>query len=363
MKTQSQKPLIIGIRSAGALLIVALSLALLTLAGCDGQKTKNSKGTQDKPQADSTLVKVVVADLKESPFEDWGSYSADLRGVEDATLNAPFQGGKVSSVKEVGTRFKAGDALCSIDGDKYGAALEAAKAQVEVTRGDLERATANVEKGSVGRSEIDRTNLAFQNSRVMLATAQRAYEDCQCQAPFDGILVSRNIEKHQSVAPGAPTVRVSRVDHLEAIIAIPETEAFSYVEGMKTDFRLLQHPEKAFEGRLTSLDRAVDAKSRTVTARIVVTNRDGSLKPGMVGRASILRHTFVKAIVVPSTALLRMQNGICAMVVENGIARQRKVIVGATTTDSSLITEGLREGDKLVVTGAFQVSDGTKVSF
>jgi membrane fusion protein (multidrug efflux system) len=344
--------------AAGALCIIACTATL----GCNGKDT-TKHGAAARHSADSAMVKVVVADINESPFEDWGNYSADLRGIEDANLIAPAQGGRVNSLKPVGTRFKAGDALCDIDGEKYGAALEAAKAQVEVAKGDLDRAKANVENGSVGRSELDKTNLSFQNARMSLATTKRAYEDCQCQAPFAGILVSRNIEKFQTVAPGVPTLRVSRVDHLEAVIAIPETEAFSYEEGMKTEFRLLQHPDQPFEGSLTSLDRAVDTKSRTVMARIVVNNHDGSLKPGMVGRARILRHKYAKAVVVPSAALLRMQNGISAMVVENGIARQRKVLVGATTTDSSLITEGLHQGDKLVVTGAFQVSDGTKVSY
>ena len=58
-----------------------------------------------------------------------------------------------------------------------------------------------------------------------------------------------------------------------------------------------------------------------------------------------------------------MQTGVSAMVVENGIARQRTVTVGATAEDSSLISEGLQVGDRLIVTGAFQVTDGTKVSF
>lgn len=350
------------IRGAYVALSAGLCL-LLTVAACDGQKTKKVQDAGAKQQTDSSLVKVVVADIQETAFDDWGSYSADLRGIEDANLIAPSQGGRVNSVKAVGTHFKAGDALCDIDGEKYGASLEAAKAQVEVSKGDLARAKANVENGSVGRAELDKANLSFQNGRMQLATAQRAYEDCRCQAPFDGVLVSRSIEKYQAVASGVFTVRISRVNELEAVIAIPETEAFSYEEGMKTEFRLLQHPERAFEGRLTSLDRAVDSKSRTVTARIVVMNHDGSLKPGMVGRASILRKSYKKAIVIPSTALLRLQNGISAMVVENGVARQRKVTVGASSTDSSLITDGLREGDKLVVTGGFQVSDGTKVSF
>jgi membrane fusion protein (multidrug efflux system) len=344
-------------------LSIGFLLMLFLMGARCGSEAKKTPGAAGKQPSDSAAVKVVVAEVNEAAFDDWGSYSADLRGIEDANLIAPAQGGRVNSLKPVGTRFKAGDALCDIDGDKYGAALEAARAQVAVTKGDLDRAKANVENGSIGKSALDGTNLAYQNSQMLLATAKRAYEDCHCQAPFDGIMVSRNIDKYQTVAPGVPTVRVSRVDQLEAVIAIPESEAFSYEEGMKTEFRLLQHPERAFEGRLSSLDRAVDSKSRTVMARIVVTNHDGMLRPGMVGRASILRHKYAKAIVVPSAALLRLQDGICAMVVENGVARQRKVSVGAANADSSLIKDGLRQGDKLVVTGAFQVSDGTRVSF
>jgi membrane fusion protein, multidrug efflux system len=351
-----------NVRGNKSTCIVFVMGAFLAIAGCGG-KGKKANEAAGRQHADTVAVKVVVADVKERPFEDWGSYSADLRGIEDAVLVAPYQGGRVAAIREVGTWFKAGESLCNIDGDKYGAALEAAKASVEVTKGDLERNKINVEKGSLGRSALDGSNLAYQNARMVLATAQRAYEDCQCQAPFDGVLVSRSIEKYQTITPGMPTLRVSRVDRLQAVIAIPETEAFGYEEGMKTEFRLLQHPDRIYEGRLSSRDQAVDAKSRTVTARITVTNRDGSLRPGMVGRASILRHNYTKAVVVPSAALVRLQNGISVMVVENGTARQRTVQTGATSGDSTLVTSGLISGDKLIVTGAFQVSDGTKVQY
>jgi membrane fusion protein, multidrug efflux system len=351
--------------------ICALSLmALSTTTGCgsagakEKQKSESDVNKKQNPKqtADSTSVKVVVADVNERVFEDWGSYSADLRGIEDAVLTAPYQGGRVNSVKAVGTYVRAGEGLCGIDNDKYEAAYEAAKAQVDMTKGDLDRATANVEKGSIGRSVLDGANLAYQNARMLLATAKRANEDCHCQAPFDGVLVSRTIEKYQIIAPGMPTVRLSRIDHLEAVIAIPESEAFSYQEGMKAQFRLLQRPETVFEGQLSSIDRVVDSKSRTVSARIQLANKTNILKPGMVGRVQVLRKTYRKAVVVPSSALLRLQNGVSAMIVENGIAHQRLVTVGATTADSILVTQGLKAGDKLVVTGGFMVSEGTKVS-
>jgi membrane fusion protein (multidrug efflux system) len=266
-------------------------------------------------------------------------------------------------VRAVGSHVAAGEPLCAIDSEKYEAALQAANAQVDVARGDLERAKANVEKGSLGRSALDGANLAFQNARMMQATAQRAYEESRCQAPFNGVLASRFIERYQTLGPGLPTVRLSRMDRLEAVIAIPESEAFSYTEGMKTEFHLLQDTSRVYAGTLTSLDRAVDAHSRTVSARLVVANTDGALRPGMVGRARILRHVYAKAIVVPSPALLRMQSGVSAMVVEGGVARQRTVSVGAASEDYTLVTQGLRPGDQLIVSGAFQVTDGTRVQF
>jgi RND family efflux transporter MFP subunit len=342
--------------TAGAL-VVFLSIAAVAYGA------KKTAKTADKKGADTTAIKVVVTDIQERAFQDWGSYSADLRGIDDVVLNAPAQGGKVESVKEVGTYVREGDALCNVDSEKYEVALDAAKAQVELTKGDLERVKVNVEKGSLGKSAIDGANLAFQNARMALVNATNSYEDCRCQAPFSGVLVSRSIEKYQTVAPGMPLVRIARIDQLQATIAIPEADAFKYEEGMKTEFRLLQNQDEMYEGTIKSIDRAVDPNSRTITARIVISNKDRSLKPGMVGRANILRRTYEKAIVIPSVALVRLQNEITVMIVERGLARQHIVTVGATAGDSTLVTSGLAIGDKLIITGAFQVSDGTRVTY
>lgn len=340
-----------------------IALTGLLLAMGSAACSRKGAGKGKTPSSDSASVKVVTAEVKEVPFEDWGSYSADLRGAEDAGLTAPFQGGRVNSVRAVGSKVNAGDALCDIDGERYEAALKAAEAQVEVAKGELERARINVEKGSLGRSALDGANLAFQNARMLLASARRAYEDSRCQAPFDGVLVSCSVEKYQTVTPGMPTVRVSRMDRFEAVVSIPETEAFSFTEGMKTEFRLVQDSTRVYQGRLKSIDRAVDSRSRTAMARIEIVSRDGKLRPGMVGRARILRRAYAKAVVIPHTALLHLQNGVAVMVAEQGVARQRRITAGASTPDGVLVTSGLKAGDRLIVSGAFQLSDGSRISF
>lgn len=348
----------------GKLAVVLFSIACVAtgIIACRAG-SKPGENNAKQPADSIAVVKVVVAQVNERPFDLWGSYSADLRGFEDANLSAPGQGGRVGSVRAVGTRVNKGDALCDIDSERYSIVLEAAVAQLTLAKGDLDRARINVENGSIGKAALDGANLAYQNARMLQVTARRAYEDCRCQAPFDGVIVSRTIEKYQTITPGMSTVRLSRLDRLEAVVAIPETEAFAYHEGMQTLFTLLQNPGVVFEGKLSSIDRSVDQKSRTVAAKVDITNKDGILKPGMVGRARILRESLDHAIVIPSTALLHLENGLAVMVAENGVARKRIVTPGSDVADSMLITDGLRQGDQLIVTGGFQLNDGTKVTY
>lgn len=337
-------------------------VALALLAGCGKKDEGHDKAEEGK--ADSTAtVRVVAAPLTVIPFEDWGNYSADLRGSDDATLAAPMQGGRVASVVEVGKAVKAGQALCDIESARYFAMLQAAKSAVEVAKGESDRQKVNVEKGFVGKAVLDQAELQFQQARVAMLQAQRAYEDSRCQAPFTGVLVSRLIERFQTVAPGAPTVRVAATTRLEAVVSIPESEARDFREGQTAVFNLIQDTANGFSGKLKSIDRAVEARNRTVMARIDIPNSGNVLRPGMVGKTKILRRKYDKAIVVPSNSVLRLQEGTMVVIVKDGKAMQVPVKLGPAAGENVVVESGLNEGDVLVTVGAFQVSTGTKVTY
>ncbi len=336
----------------------------LLIAGCGGKPGAGSEGGNAVPgeQSDSGSVRVVADTVKPMPFEDWGRYSADLRGIRDVTLTSG-QGGRVINVSEVGTRVKEGQGLCDIESEKYRAMYLQAQSALELAKGELERSKANIEKGYVGAAAKDKADLDFQSARVALLQSQMAYQDSRCQAPFSGVLVSRNIEKFQTVAPGQPTVRIAQTDKLEAIIAIPESESFDYRDGQTAEFSLIQDTTQVFQGKIRSIDKAVESRNRTVTARLEIENRDGKLRPGMVGRARILRAKLDSAIVVPSDAVLRLQEGPSVMVIREGRAVRVPIELGPATGKSVMIRSGLNAGDVLITSGAFQVTDGTLVSY
>jgi RND family efflux transporter MFP subunit len=339
-------------------LVVAASL----LAACGGKEdpSKIKKVTADTANAVSVVTDVVQA----RPFEDWGSYSADLRGADDAVLTAPSPGGgRVNKVTAVGSTVKKGQALCDIDSDLYAAQHKQAKAAVDLAKGELDRAKNNVKEGFVGEAVLDKAELDYQGARVALLQAQRAYENSRCQAPFDGVLVSRSIEQFQTAAPGTPTVRVAGLSRLEAVLSIPEGEALQYREGQIARFRLLQDGSRAFEGRISSLDRAVQSSNRVITARVQIPNPGNALRPGMIGKVNVLRARHEKALVVASQAVLRLQEGTVVMRVRDGKAERVPVVLGASQGDSVVIASGLSAGDRIITVGAFQVSEGTKVKF
>lgn len=342
---------------------LAAASMLLGLAACkkDEEKKEVSVEHVTKVTADSNVVvRVVVQKVQAIAFEDWSSYSADLRGGRDAVLSAGG-GGRVNSVAKIGKVVKAGEALCDIETDRYEAMLKQARSGMDLAKAEVDRMQNNVDKGFVGKTALDQANFAFQQARVGFLQARRAYEDSRCQAPFPGILASRYVEEFNTAPPGSPTVRIYALDHLEAVVAIPESESFGYREGQPAEFMDLS-TGKITKGRIKTIDRAVESKNRTVMARVELPGTN-TLKPGMVGRVRVLRQKLDKAIVIPSQAVLRLQNGTAVMVVKDNRASQVAVTLGSTTGDSVLVTSGLQDGDALITTGGFQVTDGTQVAF
>jgi membrane fusion protein (multidrug efflux system) len=352
MKTQYPQPL----------KLAALLAASLMIAACGGKK---EEGDAKKVFADSTkAISVVTSIVKPSAFEDWGTYSAELRGTDDAVLAAPGPaGGRVNKISAVGTQVSKGQALCDIEADLYQAQLKQAQAAFDLAQGEIDRAKNNVAQGYVGKAVQDKAELDFQGARVALFQAKRAYESSRCEAPFSGVLVSRSVEQFQSVGPGMPTVRVAGLSRLEALLSIPESEADGYREGQRAEFLLLQDGSKPILGTIGSLDRAVQSNNRIISARVQLGNPGGTLRPGMIGKVRVLRHRYNAALVVASQAVLRLQDGTAVMRVEKGRAHQVPVVLGPARGDSVVILSGVSAGDRIITVGSFQVSEGTQVQF
>jgi len=353
-------------------IILTVSVAALALTSCKAKEKQEEK--TGATSVDTAEVSVVTSTLKGVHWADWASYSADLRGVEDAIL-VTTAAGVVGQVSEVGHAAKAGQGLCDIESDRYKVQYEAAVAAVDANKAaqvsaksELDRTKANVEAGSLGKAALEGASAQFaglvaqgKGAEAQVLGAKKLWEDSRCQAPFDGIVASRMVNRWQSVGPGTPTLRLVRNDRLEANFTVPEAEAREIKAGVTVEFTGIDDADHVFKGAVSSVDLAADVRNRTVGAKVLIVNVGGRLRPGMVGKARLLRKSYESAVVVPSAALLRQEKGVKAAIVKDGAAKLVEVELGSAVGDSVLVVSGLKVGDKLIVQGAFRVSDGTRV--
>jgi len=352
--------------------ILTVSVAALALSACKGKEKHEEKTVVTS--VDTASVAVVTTQLKGVPWIDMASYSADLRGFEDAVLVTTAMG-VVNSVAEVGRSVGAGQQLCDIESDRYRVQYEAAKSAVDAnkaaqisSKGEVDRTKANVEAGSLGKAALDGAAAQYAGlvaqgkaAESQMLGAKKQWDDSRCLAPFSGVVASRLINRWQSVGAGTPTLRLVRNDRLEANFTVPEAEARELKVGVPVEFFQLDEPEKVYKGNVSSVDLAADSRNRTIGAKVIIANAGGKLRPGVVGRARLLRKKYTDAVVVPSAALLRQENGVKAAVVVEGKAHLVEVELGSAQGDSVLVRSGLKVGQKLIVQGAFRVSEGSRV--
>jgi multidrug efflux pump subunit AcrA (membrane-fusion protein) len=109
----------------------------------------------------------------------------------------------------------------------------------------------------------------------------------------------------------------------------------------------------------------VNPENRTFQVELTVPNPQRIVKPEMVANIEIVRRNLDAAIVIPQEAVVRVEAGFVAFVVEDGpagpVAAVRSLVLGTGQRNEVVVEEGLSAGDRLIVVGQTQVADGDQV--
>jgi cobalt-zinc-cadmium efflux system membrane fusion protein len=119
--------------------------------------------------------------------------------------------------------------------------------------------------------------------------------------------------------------------------------------GDPAELRLNAYPDKTFHGKVADISRVLDPATRSAKARIVLPNGDGSLRPGMFAVAAFRSRISQPRIVVPSTAVMRLQDKDWVFR-KDGRQQFRRVEVhtsGETADGMQQIQDGLKAGQQI----------------
>ncbi len=253
--------------------------------------------------------------------------------------------------------FKQG-ALPRKDLDQAAVGLAQAKPQYELAQRHLDSLNSVVKHQELKSLE---GQLSSAKGKFQGAEAQLSYSEIR--SPLDGVVTDRPLYPGEMAAAGTPLMTVMDLSRVTARAHIPQNDAAVLKVGDKATIAV-PGLEEPVEGKVILVSPALDPNSTTVEVWVQAKNPKQTLKPGSSVRLSMISAEVPDALVIPAAALLTGADGASTVMVigDDQHAHQQAVKVGIRQDDKIQITEGLKEGQRIVTEGAYGLPDNAKVS-
>lgn len=173
-------------------------------------------------------------------------------------------------------------------------------------------------------------------------------------SPISGVVDMLDVKAGMVLASGATLAKINNLDSLWLDAAIPEVRATGLRVGDNATFHSVNPGDPVLTGTLEYLLPSINNSSRTLTARILLENPEGRLKPGTSGRVLLRSSTDETGLFVPTEAVIRTGKRVLVMLTEpGGKFRPVEVTTGHEVGNQTLIREGLEEDQEVVASGQF----------
>jgi RND family efflux transporter MFP subunit len=218
------------------------------------------------------------------------------------------------------------------------------------------------------QAQLASTQASVSGAQAQLSEANVALAYCSLQAPFDGWIVSRNVDLGALVGPATNGFTLADTRSVKAVFGVPDISMSRVRLGQRLSITTDSYPQP-FDGRVSAISPAADPKSRVFSVELTIANPHDRLKSGMIASLAIEGSQLPQSVLaVPLSAVIRdpgRANGFAVMVTEGGgdaeTARLRPVEVGDIYGNMIAAKGGLNSGDLVITTGAALVRDGEKV--
>jgi membrane fusion protein (multidrug efflux system) len=222
-------------------------------------------------------------------------------------------------------------------------------------------------QGEVAAHTVLVARSSLQQARAQLALAEKAVKDVIVEAPFAGYISERRVSVGEFVQPSTAVVTLLRIDPLRLQLTIPAVQAGQVRVGQTVRARVDAFPDQVFEGRITAVNPAIAAQSRSFRVEARIPNPGAALKPGMFAVATIDQGRTERALLVPRRAVVEdvNTNSFRVFVIDAENKAQLRVVQLAarqSTPQSTKVLTGIKEGERVATSNLADLYDGAPVT-
>lgn len=344
---------------------------IILFSGCGGSPSQTAVEVAASAMPVRTAP-VAVRDLEETLV-----LTGNLRPRAQVEIVAEVAGRLLRIEKDEGARVAKGEVLAVLDDTDYALASDRARAALAVAEAnrahavvERERADNLLKTGGItdkdhlaAQVNLQVADAAFAQAKAETAIAAEQQARCEVKAVFDGRIARRLVDPGAMLGVGTPIFTLVDDSVLEFRASVPSGDYAKVRVGAPVDVTVDALPGFRAHGRMARVAPIVDERSRAFDVVVEVPGGK-ELVGGLFARATVDVARIVGALVVPPAALIRdgsKPGEAQVFVVEGTKALRKTVTLGTESADAVQVTQGLSEGDLLILDPPVALASGTLV--
>ena len=360
---------------------------------------------QKKQPPQNPEVPVNLINVKARRVLYYDNYPSTTQALSQVNLLPQITGAITGIFFIEGTHVNKGQKLYEIDKRIYQAAYDQAVANLQVSQGNLVQAQQDADRyeylnkyNAVAKQLYDHAIITLENAKNTVKASDQAVKTAKANlnyvivyAPFDGTIGFSMVKLGDVVNPGSTILNTISTDNPMAVDFIINEKQLPHFEQLQSGNK--KEPDSLFtilladgtlypiNGKISVIDRAVDAQTGSIRVRLVFSNAKNILRVGMSCTVRVHNQDIGPQLVLPGKAVVEQMGEYFVFTAKDSVIRthadtvnhvtnpkpklvaaQKKVQIGQTIGATVVIKAGIKEGDRVVIDGVQTLHDGSQIT-
>ena len=326
--------------------------AVVAMAACTSNQTQTAETTAENVEK-AVLVKSATAELRTVNLTE--TYTSEIKPYKENDVTPAVAGLHISQIKvDVGDHVRKGQVIVVMDQTT----LKQQEINLATMQDNYDRMKPVHEAGGISDQQL----IQIENQlNLQKEVVDNLRKNSTIVSPLTGIVTARNFESGDLFAQ-MPILHIMQINQLKVMANISEQYYRTVKVGQKVEIEVDIFPGEVFEGKVSRINPALDAATRTFGVEITIPNAKERLRPGMYARATFNMGER-ESVMIPDQALQKQVGSSerYVYVIKDGVAEYRFVKDGRRVGNLIEITEGLSAGEVVATTSFTHLMTGKKV--
>jgi membrane fusion protein (multidrug efflux system) len=341
---------------------VVYTLLLVGIGGFIAYRiTANSaenQESQDKGNEKPMLLTGIV--VKPQTFDNNLSLSGSIEANEQVEIRSEVSGIVEGIYFQEGSSVSKGQVLFKVNDLELRAQLTQASTKEGLASENERRAKLLLQKEAISQEEYDVARADYKSAQAQSQLIKAQIAKTSVRAPFSGKIGLRSISPGTYITPTLLVAKLVNIGRLKITFSIPEKYASQVKMNSYLTFKVAGSTE-SYTAKVYAIEPEVEIATRTLKVRAIAENKDGKLLPGTFANVELPLDIIKDAIVVPTEAIIPVQNGKKVFISDKGMAKEVMVETATRTDASILVLSGLKAGDTVITSGVMSLKNEAPV--